>query len=185
MNNTKFRAFIDAYHAPYEPKYRYWTGLLLILRCTLFVTFAMNFRGDISTNLFSIVTVSSVLAARPWLKGRMYNSWCLNALEVSFLLNLSILSVATYHVHLAGGNQAAVTYTSISITFISFIGVLIYHSYTQLRESPVWKLCIKENHREIVESAHERYRRPETATVSEVNFTELREPLMGDRHLKM
>ena len=183
MNSTKFRAFIDAYHAPYKPKYRYWTGLLLIVRCALFITFALNFRGDSSTNLLSIVTVSSVLAVIPWLKGRVYNSWCLNALEVSFFLNLSILSVATYHVRLTGGNQAAVTYTSISVTFILFIGVLIYHSYTQLRESRIWRLCIKEQQRVPIETAHERYRQPESATVSVLNFTELREPLMGDRHL--
>ena len=185
MNSTKFRAFIDAYHAPYKPKYRYWTGLLLIVRCALFITFALNFSGDSSTNLLSIVTVSSVLAVIPWLKGRVYNSWCLNALEVSFFLNLSILSVATYHVRLTGGNQAAVTYTSISVTFISFIGVLIYHSYTQLKESCICKLCIKDEQRVPKETSHTQKgdRQPESATISVLNLTELREPLMGDKHL--
>ena len=29
--NTKYNAFIDAYHAPFTPKHRYWVGLLYCL----------------------------------------------------------------------------------------------------------------------------------------------------------
>ena len=32
--NTKYNAFIDAYHAPFTPKHRYWVGLLLFAQIT-------------------------------------------------------------------------------------------------------------------------------------------------------
>ena len=183
MNKAKFRAFIDAYYAPYESKHRYWTGLLLILRCALFIAFALNFLGDSSINLLAIGAVSSLLAIIPWFKGRVYSSWYLNALEISFLLNLCILSAATYHVRLVGGSQAAVTYTSVSTAFVTFIGIFIYHGYTQLKETSIWKWCIKENPyqrvptEEVDESESEELH--ESAT-SSVTIVELREPLLDD-----
>ena len=34
VKNTKYNAFIDAYHAPFTPKHRYWMGLLLFALTT-------------------------------------------------------------------------------------------------------------------------------------------------------
>ena len=59
----------------------------------------------------------------------VYKSWNLNALEVSFILNLGILAVATYYVKLSGGIQAAVAYTSVGIAFLTFVGIVTYHIY--------------------------------------------------------
>ena len=36
--NTKLNAFISVHHAPYNSKYRYWTGLLLFVRVVLYIT---------------------------------------------------------------------------------------------------------------------------------------------------
>ena len=49
--------------------------------------------------------------------GKVYKSWCPNALELSFILNLVIIAVATYHVTLSHESQAAVAYTSVGIAF--------------------------------------------------------------------
>ena len=35
--NTKLNAFIAVYHVPYNSKYRYWTGLLLLVRVVLYI----------------------------------------------------------------------------------------------------------------------------------------------------
>ncbi len=35
--NTKLNAFISVHHAPYKSKYRYWTGLLLLVRVVLYI----------------------------------------------------------------------------------------------------------------------------------------------------
>ena len=39
--NTKYNAFIDAYHAPFTPKHRYWMGLLLFTQSTHNIVAAM------------------------------------------------------------------------------------------------------------------------------------------------
>ena len=48
--------FIEPYHAPYVPKHRYWTGLLLFIRFALYLVFALNVSGDPGVNLLAIIT---------------------------------------------------------------------------------------------------------------------------------
>ena len=67
-----------------------------------------------------------ILQLWAWVSGGVYKNWCLGALEGSFALNLIILAAATYHAKLTGGNQLAVVYTSVSIAFATFIGILVY-----------------------------------------------------------
>ena len=55
------------------------------------------------------------------LSGMVYKSWCLNALELSFILNLGILAPATYHVNQSRGSQGTVAYTSVGIAFFTFV----------------------------------------------------------------
>ena len=133
VKSPKVKAILDTYHAPYKIKHRYWTGLLLLLRCTLFLVFAFNVSGDNSINLLVISSTNSAIFIWLALLGMVYRSWYLNALELSFILNLGILAVATYHVTLSGGSQAAVTYTSIGIAFLTFVGIIIYHIYIRIK----------------------------------------------------
>ena len=51
-------------------------------------------------------------------------------------MNLIVLSVTTYHVKLSEGYQLAVGYTSVSVAFATFIGILAYHHFqhTSLRK---------------------------------------------------
>ena len=60
LNNTKFKSFMDAYHAPYTAKCRYWTGLLLLVRLGLFLAFAFNALGETSVNLLIITSTSCI-----------------------------------------------------------------------------------------------------------------------------
>ena len=123
---NRLKPFIDAYHAPYRAKHRYWPGLLLVIRFVLLLVFAFNPQQDPSVNLLAIIIGTGVLLVWAWVSGGVYRNWCLDALEGSFALNLIILAAATYHVKLSGGNQLAVGYTSISIAFATFIGILVF-----------------------------------------------------------
>ena len=67
------------------------------------------------------------------LSGKVYKSWCLNALELSFIFNLGMLSVATIYVKLSGGSQAAVASTSVGVAFLSFLVIVTYHTYIQIK----------------------------------------------------
>ena len=134
----RLKTILDPYHAPYNSECRYWTGLFLLLRCFLFLVSAFNVSGDKnSANLLAILIIVIVSFVVFGLSGRVYKSWCLNALEVSFLLNLGVFTAGTYHVSLTAGNQAAITYTSVGVAFTTFVGIVAYHAYLRLKP---WQL---------------------------------------------
>ena len=134
INNPRIKPFLDAYHAPYRDQHRYWTGMMLCLRCTLLLVFAFNTHADPSLNLLVIGTAVTGLLTLAHFTGLIYKRLYLDILEISFILNLGILAVATYYVKLAvvQVSQAAVAYTSVGIAFATFIGVLLYHTYQQV-----------------------------------------------------
>ena len=137
VNNYRVLPFLEAYHAPYTDKHRYWIGLMLLVRCVLFLLFAFNALGDPSVNLLAIGSVTAVLLIVYAMFGnKIYKTWYLNTLELSFIFNLCILAVATLYIRSAGGNQNAVTFTSVSVAFATFVGIIIYHSVEQVKHSP-------------------------------------------------
>ena len=75
----------------------------------------------------------------------VYKKWYLNALELSFIVNLGIFAVATQHVNQSGGSRAAVAYTSVGIAFLIFIGIVTYHIYLQIESNVQNILCHHEN----------------------------------------
>ena len=96
--------------------------------------FAFNTQADPSLNLLAIGTVVIGLLTLTHFTGFIYKKLYLDILEISFVLNLGVLAVATYYVKLAvvPVSQAAVAYTSVGIAFTTFIGVLLYHTYQQV-----------------------------------------------------
>ena len=140
VNSARLKPFMDSYHAPYKPKHRYWPGLLLVLRSVLTLVFAFN---DPSINLLAIVVGAGILQLWAWVIGGVYKNWCLDALEGSFVLNLIILGAATYYVDQINGDKLAVGYTSVSIALVTFIAILAYHMFQQLRQTKLWKKVLK------------------------------------------
>ena len=140
VNSARLKPFMDSYHAPYKPRHRYWPGLLLIIRLVLLLAFGFNRQQDPSNNLLAILVGTGILQMWAWVSGGgVYKNWCLDALEGSFVLNLIILVGATYHVNHSGGNQLAVGYTSVSIALVTFIAILAYHIFQQLKHTKLWK----------------------------------------------
>ena len=187
INSRYVKPFLDAYHAPYSNKHRYWTGLILLFRFVLFLIFAVNALGDPNTNLLAIASATTLIP--PTIFGfRIYKTWSLCLLETSFILNLTILAVATLYIHLTGGNQNAATFTSVGIAFATFTGIVIYHSVQQIKGTRLWRrVCLKQDYALTdVASGHEdpqdrvfvsRY--APTQTVVSISYHELREPCMA------
>ena len=188
---NKIKPFMDAYHAPYKKESRYWTGIILLARCALFLTFAFNALGNASVNLLAITSVTAGLAALAWIRNRVYEKLYNDILEASFILNLCIFAAATYHVKETGGRQSGLAYVSVGIAFAMFICIMIYHLYLSLCKTSVGKKLLKMNTRkyyilqklmrennvhetEVLEDEHdsEAVQAPTTTTV------ELREPLL-------
>ena len=190
VKNPKLQAILDTYHAPYKTKHRYWTGMFLLIRCALFLVFAFNISGDNSINLLVISSTTAAIFIAFALSGMVYKNWHLNALELSFILNLVILTVATYvyHVTHSGGNQAAVTYTSTGIAFLTFVGIVTYHIYVRIKSKVQ---CIQRCYQLMYRNANSHSGNganlehqcevtpniPSNVTHTEVSLCELRSPL--------
>ena len=70
----KLMPFLDAYQGPYNSRFRFWSGLLLVARVVLFVGFAVNNLGDPQINLKLILTFLISLLSLQWLLGIMFGS---------------------------------------------------------------------------------------------------------------
>ena len=177
---NKIKPFIDVYHAPYRSNGRHWTGLLLVTRGGLFITFAVNAVGS---DNFNILATSSVVIALLSIKGRVYENHYKEALESSFLLNLGILSVATFYVRendLGNVSQALLSGLSVGVAFVTFLGILLFHVFHQIKRMKMWS--IKSNERTFVENGNDR---PGGQQKRELEFTcsaaQLRESLLESK----
>ena len=178
VNSARLKPFMDAYHAPYKAKHRYWPGLLLMLRFILLLVFALNPQQDPSVKLLAVLVGTGILQMWAWVSGGVYRNWGLDALESSFALNLIILVGATSYVTHSGGNQLAVGYTSVSIAFATFIGILACHSFQRVRQTKLWKkvpkLKLKFNRSSMMQPANN------SPAVRVADFSRLRESLLED-----
>ena len=192
---NRLKPFLDSYHAPYKPKHRYWPGLLLVLRFGLLLVFAFNPQQDPSINLLTVLVGAGILHLWAWVSGGVYKNWCLDALEGSFVLNLIILVGATYHVKLTYvkdhekfvENVFAVGYTSVSIALATFIGILAYHIFQQVRHTKMSKKVPKLNMKLRFKKLNNKLNTKEVEENNLTNdstesgrFNQLREPLLDD-----
>ena len=106
----------------------------------------------------------------------------IDTLEGSFALNLIILFGATSYVDHSSRNQLAVGYTSVSMAFATFIGILAYHIFQQLRSTKLWKkvpklrLNLKSNRQNIIEAEN----KPANSVPAVGDISELCESLLED-----
>ena len=126
VRNTKLSSFIDAYHAPFSARNRYWTGLLLLARVILHVTAAIF--GTPSVNLLSIsLIVGCILLLQGYSGVHIYKRWPLNILEFTSYFNILAFTVCKFYVLLTEDSGTAIAYVSISVEFVIFLCVIIYH----------------------------------------------------------
>jgi len=118
----------------------------------------------------------------------MYRKWCINILESSFILNLGFLSLASYHVKVEGGNQAAVAYISVAIAFLTFLGIMAYHIVQRVMDSRVWrntvqpKICrLQDTRRQASIEMADSPARLLTSQPVPTTFAELRESLLSSQ----
>ena len=140
-NKLRLTPFINAYHGPYKAASRYWIGMCLLLRC--FVWLIIGATRVLSINLLVISSLSIGLASIIGIHGGIYSKRWLDVLEISFILNLGVFSAATYHIQFTGGNQTAAANISLSIVFITFVGIVARQSFQQLMRVPSFNRIMK------------------------------------------
>ena len=125
--DSRYNAFVDAYHAPFLTKHRYWIGVLLQTRIIHHLLTALLAE---STHLLVVTCiVGGVLIMKLYLK-KIYKSWPIDFLETAYLLNLLLFVTGTYYIRDTRGDQTVVANTSVFVAFFTFLGTVAYHLHT-------------------------------------------------------
>ena len=122
---NKLKPVFDAYAGPYKDKYRFWTGMLLLVRTLLIILFTINYAGSVEVNLLIISVVSCALLIAQ--SNGIYKKWPCNFLEAFFHGQLIVFSAGAAYARHKNYNVMIVTDTSISLTLIVFLVLLGYH----------------------------------------------------------
>ena len=186
---NKFTPLLDAYYAPFRKTTRFWTGFLLLIRVGLFLTFTINVVNIGNGILISVSLLFTTIAVIPWLTSRIYERLYADALEASFILNICILSIASYRVQNGRGSQAIVTNVSVSIALVEFVGIVIFHAYLRLRKKMAIKMIEDWKCWKCIKDALVRLQQGNTASneiviepVLTSGFVTFREPLLDDNN---
>ena len=128
--DTKLHGFLSTHHAPYVSKYRYWTGLLLIVRVILYIISAITLSNNPQIPLIvMIVLLGGILLLKAVQKIRVYNKLYIELSETIIYLNLLYYAAFTlYNFKNDNTKQTNVAHTSAVITCILFAGILLYNA---------------------------------------------------------
>ena len=137
LPNNRFsrylKPFLDAYYGPLLDRYRFWIGLLLLLRSVILLVFALNPQNTGAVDLLVILLTALLLIYILTRWGYIYKNKYVAQLEVSFFFNLAVLAGVQMYATVAGHSWKAATQTSVLIVFVKFVLILLYHIYRQLR----------------------------------------------------
>lgn len=192
IHSIAFISILDAYHAPYRRPHRYWTGLMLLTRCILFLVFATNSTDNpLPTNMFAVtLAVMGILIIKSHIT-KVYRQAYIETLELCFLLNLGVLSATLYYLvdNLKDNNERIVYNTvtaSISLSFAMFIGIVAYHIHLQARKTKYYASILESmwqrytqtvpSHPKVVDSVETRHKPPITTTTIELSQRLLESP---------
>ena len=129
----RLKPFLDAYTGPYKDKYRYWTGLLLIVR--LLMTTVFSYTTGTVPQVNNCIIVIIVLIVLPLSRG-VYFDRRLNGLEYFYLLNLgsvSLINGLLDHMRFDYHTITASIAVSVGLSLVAFACTVVVHIYVLLK----------------------------------------------------
>ena len=181
----RMKPFFDAYFGPFKDKHCYWVGILLLFRVVVLLVFAIV--QDPNISLVAVNIAAALILLSKTVIGNVYKKWYLSIWENSFFINLIILSLMTLYFRASGGNQAALVYIAVSITFAQFIAIVFYHILRKREVRRVmqqWYMKHSLNRtpdrRRNIDNQQEQVVVVRQPTQSIIALHELREPLLTD-----
>ena len=134
--NTKLNAFIGSHHVPHNSKYRYWTGLLLLMRVVLYTTASVTVSAKPQTfPLTTIILIGGLIVSKRIRGLRVYKKSFVDLVDTVLYFNLLVFSAfSLYDFKTDNTKQTAVAHISTIITFILFIGAIFYHVTLQVKK---------------------------------------------------
>ena len=137
INSTRLNAYVDASLAPYKHKLRFWFGARLILTSLIYVIIAN--RG-IDNPTFTLTLEVSLLVGFTIIQAYIHPFKRIGValLDMFFLLNLIALTLGTLY-NIQNENryfdQKILVNTSVSISFVTVIGIILWHLMKRLRKN--------------------------------------------------
>ena len=125
---AKFKPLLDAYGGPYKDKYRFWTGVTLMVRLTLTVTFSFTSGGLAVVNAYIIITVILGFFTFWSFTNGVYKSVYLSGLEAFYIFNLFLLTtVSLATVSLNSTNYQVASIVSVCLFFGVCLATMAIH----------------------------------------------------------
>ena len=141
--STYMKPFFDAYGGPYKDKYRFWTGFLLLIRVILALVVSQDTEPTKSLDVLTSFLI--VIILMHYIFKGIYRHFSLGFLEELFILNLMFM--AYMNVRTSNDNDKLKGQVSsiilVSISFVIFCGIIIYHIWDRLLKSRLQKLITK------------------------------------------
>ena len=134
----KIKPFLDAHYGPLKSKHYYWFGALLLVRATILLISVL-----IPANRSSVIVLCiSVIAAVLTRFGQLvYRHLAVAMFDITFFMNLILLTAAYSFIASAGGDLAVSAYTLIGIAFVQFVGLVLFKVLTILKQSEKFMRC--------------------------------------------
>ena len=132
VRNQKLCHFFEPYHAPYSVKHRYWTGLLLLARVSLYLVFALNVSGDPGVSLLAVSVMGSALLVFKGNINELYKNRIVDKVELFNYFNVVFYSGAGLFVLESGRGQTAIACISFAIFIALFLFILAYQMFLEL-----------------------------------------------------
>ena len=125
---ARLKPLLDAYGGPYKDKYRFWTGVTLMVRLTLTVTFSFTTGGLAVINAYIINAVIVGIFTVWFFMNGVYKSVYISALEILYLLNLYLLSnICLSMFSLDLNRKQTVTIVSICVSLVVCLVTMAVH----------------------------------------------------------
>ena len=129
---VRLKPFIDSYTGPYKDKYRFWTGLLLIVRLIVTAVFAYTTGSFPQVNNYITMFVCVILLS--FLRGK-YRDKKNTILEFFFVFNLFITSLLNaVSDHIGFNIKVYINGVSIGLSLAVFIGTVINRVFILVRK---------------------------------------------------
>ena len=144
---NKLKPFRDAYGGPYTNNFRFWTGLLLVVR--IFLAMVVSLSSDTSASLTVLLAVCMVLIlflSTGYVYDQERHRW-LHILEIWMLLNLvALIHIIKVHTDIEKNVQytGPLAYLIAVMNVFVLCAIIIYHIYKYLFLVQWIKKCIKE-----------------------------------------
>ena len=191
----KLKPLLDAFQGPYKDRFHWWPGLMLVIRIILFIALTANTKHDPRLSaLFVGVTALPLIVLSA---AGVYKNKLLNLHETALNSNVIVFVLWSFFNYSANGSKTQFTnqqqttaYTMITVFYILFMAVLVYHISKKLIDlgTPQYFFNLLRRRGDLANDDGETELRerqgsgcaPVPAQPPTVTIVELREPLLTD-----